>query len=343
MTSQGALYALMTRRYMELFGLTEAELGLVSVGQRAFAAMNPRAIMRKPITLQDYLDAEYISEPLRLYDYCLINDGGVALILTTRDRARSLRQPVVAIAGIGRADENVGATSLEPRLMTFYHRGHELAREQLYAMAGAGPEDIDSLQVYDSFSCHIIYALVRARGIRLLRSGRGREVPPRAGGRPRVSTARKHFGRPPVGNIHAGLESPGGGGSPGPRRDRRAPGPELPPRPVRLRRRWQDRVADLQEGGLMAAVRPEPRRNVYEEPFWDLVDQYRLSDLDAVVGDGDFGYSMARGFEKVRQLRSFGGCVRLETFGRESVWTRLALRRLAPDLKSTTTRDTGER
>lgn len=159
MTSQGALYALMTRRYMELCGLSEAELGEVAVAQRAFASMNPRAIMRKRITLEDYLAANYISEPLRLFDYCLINDGGVSLILTTSERARSSHRPLVTIAGIGRADENVGASSLEPRLLDFYHRGHHLAREQLYAMAGIGPEDVDSLQVYDSFSCHIVYAL----------------------------------------------------------------------------------------------------------------------------------------------------------------------------------------
>lgn len=159
MTSQGALYALMTRRYMELTGFSEEDLGRVAVAERSFAALNPRAIMRDPITLDDYLAARYIAEPLRLYDYCLIDDGGVALILTSAERARSLPRPPVTIAALARADENADATSLRPRLMNFYHRGHDVARADLYDMAGFGPEDVDVLEVYDSFSCHVVYAL----------------------------------------------------------------------------------------------------------------------------------------------------------------------------------------
>ena len=87
MTSQGALYAMMTQRYMQLHGVSSADLGQVAMAERQFASMNPNAIMRSPITIDDYLSAPFITEPLRLFDYCLINDGGVALILTTRDRA----------------------------------------------------------------------------------------------------------------------------------------------------------------------------------------------------------------------------------------------------------------
>lgn len=159
MTSQGALYALMTQRYMQLTGFTQRDLGEVAVAQRQFASLNPYAIMPKTISIEDYLAAPYIVEPLRLLDYCLINDGGVALILTTADRARQVTRPLVTIAAIARADENVDATSMRPRLMDFYHRGHALARADLYAMAGVGPEDVDCLQVYDSFSCHVVYAL----------------------------------------------------------------------------------------------------------------------------------------------------------------------------------------
>jgi hypothetical protein len=65
----------------------------------------------------------------------------------------------VFIEGIGRADLNHGATSLEPRLLDFYRPAQELAAKQVYDMAQSGPEDIDCLQVYDSFSCHILFAL----------------------------------------------------------------------------------------------------------------------------------------------------------------------------------------
>jgi acetyl-CoA acetyltransferase len=159
MTSQGALYALMTQRYMQLTGFDSRDLGLVAVAQRQFASLNLSAIMRRPITLNDYLAAPYIVEPLRLLDYCLINDGGVALLLTSTERARRLSRPLVTVAALARADENIDATSMRPRLMDFYHRGHELARSDLYAMAGFGPEAVDCLQVYDSFSCHVVYAL----------------------------------------------------------------------------------------------------------------------------------------------------------------------------------------
>ena len=159
MTSQGGLYALSTQRYMQLHGTTPEDLGQISVAQRQFASLNPNAVMRKPITLEDYLAAPYIAEPLRLYDYCMINDGGVALILTTKDRARRGPSPAVTIKAVGKADENTDATSLRPRLMTFYHEGHHRVRDQVYNSASIGPDDIDVLGIYDSFSCHVLFAL----------------------------------------------------------------------------------------------------------------------------------------------------------------------------------------
>ena len=160
MTSQGALYALLTRRYMELHGLTEAQLGHVAVAQRQFASMNPNAVMRSPITVEDYLAGRLIVEPLRVFDYCLINDGGVALIVTTAERAARLGNGRHAVVhAVGRSDLNREATSLRPRLIDFYHAAHTEAAEQLWDMAGFGPERIDSVQIYDSFSVHVPVAL----------------------------------------------------------------------------------------------------------------------------------------------------------------------------------------
>lgn len=159
MTSQGALYAMMTQRYMQLYGASAADLGQVAVAQRQFASLNPNAVMRSPITIDDYLNARYITEPLRLFDYCLINDGGVALILTTRDLAARSPQPLVTIAGLGRAEDKMEATSLRPRLINFYHQGHHKVREQVYNTASVDISDIGALGIYDSFSCHVLYAL----------------------------------------------------------------------------------------------------------------------------------------------------------------------------------------
>jgi acetyl-CoA acetyltransferase len=159
LTSQGAIYAMMTSRYMALTGFRPEDLGAIVVGQRQFAALNPDAIMRKPLSVDDYMASRLICEPLRLFDYCLINDGGVALIVTTTERARRMGKPVVSIAGIGRSDLNIDATSLRPRLMEFYHTAHRQVAAQVYDMAALGPQDIDLLQIYDSFSVHVPIAL----------------------------------------------------------------------------------------------------------------------------------------------------------------------------------------
>lgn len=159
MTSQGALYAMMFRRFAELHGLSEEDLGHVAVAQRQGSARNPNAIMRKEITLEDYMAAPYVCEPLRLFDYCLINDGGVALIIAEAGLARKLSAKPVYIEAVGRYDLNQGATSLEPRLTQFYRPAQQAVAEQIFGRSGLQPSDIDVFQVYDSFSVHVPLAL----------------------------------------------------------------------------------------------------------------------------------------------------------------------------------------
>ena len=159
MTSQGALYAMMVRRYMELQGLRSEHLAEVALAQRQFAQLNPNAVMRDPVDLPTYLGAKYICDPLRIFDYCLVNDGGVALIMTTAQRAKTLKKKPIVISGIGRNDMNKDATSLWPRLMDFYHTSHARAAAEVYDMAGLGPSDIDVVGIYDSFSPHVVFAL----------------------------------------------------------------------------------------------------------------------------------------------------------------------------------------
>ena len=159
MTSQGALYALMFRRYAELNGITERDLGHVAVAQREGSSRNPNAFQRKPISLEDYMAAPYITEPLRLFDYCLINDGGVALIIAEAGLAKRLSPRPVFIEAVGRYDLNAGATSLEPRLTDFYRPAQQAVAEQIFGGTGLDPTDIDVLQVYDSFSVHVPLAL----------------------------------------------------------------------------------------------------------------------------------------------------------------------------------------
>jgi acetyl-CoA acetyltransferase len=159
LTSQGALYALMYRRYMEVTGATERDLGHVAVAQRQWASTNPHAIMQKTFTLEDYLASVYVAEPLHLYDYCLINDGGVALIIAEASRAKAMAKPPVMIRGIARADMHDQSSTLKPRLIDFYHPGNHIVADAIYNATSLAPSDMDAVLVYDSFSCHIPFAL----------------------------------------------------------------------------------------------------------------------------------------------------------------------------------------
>jgi acetyl-CoA acetyltransferase len=159
LTSQGALYAMMANRYMAETGFRPADLGAIAIAERNFARLNDNAILTEPLSLDDYLSSRTICEPLRRPDYCLVNDGGVSLIVTSRDRAARLARPVVSIAGIGASDLHRDAASLRPRFLDFYHSGHVDTAAQVYRMAGIGPRDVDLLQVYDSFSIHVPVAL----------------------------------------------------------------------------------------------------------------------------------------------------------------------------------------
>jgi acetyl-CoA acetyltransferase len=147
------------RAYADRYGICERDLGHVAVAQRQGSSRNPNAIQRKEITLDDYMAARYIVEPLRLFDYCLINDGGVALIIAEAGLARRTCERPVWIEATGRYDLNQGATSLEPRLTEFYRPAQQAVAEQVFGRTGLGPANIDIFQVYDSFSVHVPLAL----------------------------------------------------------------------------------------------------------------------------------------------------------------------------------------
>lgn len=159
MTSQGSLYAMLQRRYAQERGYTESDLGQVAVAQRAWASKNPNAIQQKPITIDDYLASDYVCEPLHLYDYCLINDGGVAMILAESNRARHMCDKPIYIETIARYDYNQNGTSLRPQLETFYTHAQEKVADHIFNATGWGPEDMDLVQIYDSFAVHIPLAL----------------------------------------------------------------------------------------------------------------------------------------------------------------------------------------
>jgi acetyl-CoA acetyltransferase len=155
MTSPGATHAMMYRAYMDQFGADTESLGDVAVAFRKHACLNPAALMRTPITHDDHRSARPICEPLRLLDYCQINDGGVALIMTSADRAKDLRKPPVLLSGYSRYDVFDEAA---PRLDYWYPILQKIAGE-VYDRARISRNDIDGLMIYDNFSPTVLFTL----------------------------------------------------------------------------------------------------------------------------------------------------------------------------------------
>jgi acetyl-CoA acetyltransferase len=155
MTSPGATHAMMYQAHMHEFGTTTEHLGHVAVAFRKHATLNPNAVMREPITLEDHKSARPICAPLTLLDYCLINDGGVAWIMTSAERAKHLRKPRVFVSGFSRQDAFDEAA---PRLDYWYPALSKVAGE-IYERAGVSREEIDGLMIYDNFSPTVLFTL----------------------------------------------------------------------------------------------------------------------------------------------------------------------------------------
>ncbi len=156
MTSPGAFHAMMMRRHMELYGTTAAQLAEVPIAFRRHASLNPQAVMRDRFDLDAYLGARKIADPLRLLDYCLINDGGVALIITTPERAKDLKKPPVYIRGS--ALQTAFADSTFPP-DDFWAGPLACVRERSFADAGLGHDDMNALMLYDNFSATVLFTL----------------------------------------------------------------------------------------------------------------------------------------------------------------------------------------
>lgn len=156
LTSPGAFYALMFQRHAHLYGTTSDQLATVALTLREHARRNPQALMRAPLTRADYHASRYVVEPLHLFDYCLINDGGVALILTSAERAAACARPPVDVLGFAQAGQFL-VSDLPPD--DFWWAALQRVADRAWSMAGVGRADVDVLQVYDNFSPNVLFAL----------------------------------------------------------------------------------------------------------------------------------------------------------------------------------------
>jgi acetyl-CoA acetyltransferase len=155
-----AMVAGWARRYMHLYGVTERHLGMVAVTLREYANQRPEAMMYgQKLSLEDYFNSRYVAEPLRARDCCLVNDGAAALIITTAERAKSLRQPPVYIMGYAQ-DYSAGTAGRDPeRVYQFDGSMTSGVGETALRMAGIELKDIDIAQFYDAFTVNLVAQL----------------------------------------------------------------------------------------------------------------------------------------------------------------------------------------
>jgi acetyl-CoA acetyltransferase len=146
-------FAMWSRAWMHRFGVTAEDLARVAIRQRAAAVDNPAAVMRSPITLDDYLSSRWIVEPFRLYDCCLETDAAVALVLTSAERAADLARPPVLVSAAVWGGGHTLISNGRGDLTT--SAGAELA-PRLWSAAGVGPSDVDVACLYDAFTSLVL-------------------------------------------------------------------------------------------------------------------------------------------------------------------------------------------
>jgi acetyl-CoA acetyltransferase len=148
-------YALAASRHMHEFGTTREQLAEVAVAARQWALRNPAAWEKKPLTVDEVLNARMVSYPFTVRDICLVTDGGGAIILMTPERARSLKKPPVYVLGCGQAITHANISSMPDLTVT----GALASGKEAYAMAGLEPKDIDVVELYDAFTINTILFL----------------------------------------------------------------------------------------------------------------------------------------------------------------------------------------
>jgi acetyl-CoA acetyltransferase len=158
----GQMFAMLVQRHMHLYGTSREHLAEVAISTRNNAITRETSLMRDELTHDQYFDARMISEPFCLYDYCMECDGAVAVITTTPERAKDLRQKPVHVmgsahGGAGRWGQAITWMGMPDEFFT--SSGHRPIAKRVYEMAGVGPDDVDVALLYDHFTGMVLLQL----------------------------------------------------------------------------------------------------------------------------------------------------------------------------------------
>src|SRR6516162_10199436 len=148
-------YALAASRHIHEFGTTREQLAAVAVAARQWALLNPAAWEKKPLTIEGVLSSRMVSYPFTVRDCCLVTDGGGAIVVTSAERAKSLKKAPAYVLGCGQSVTHASISSMPDLTMT----GALTAGKAAYAMAKLGPADIGAVELYDAFTINTILFL----------------------------------------------------------------------------------------------------------------------------------------------------------------------------------------
>ncbi|MFD6893645.1 lipid-transfer protein [Rhodococcus sp. NPDC060086] len=161
LSTPASFVAMTAQRYMHVTGATSADFGAVAVADRKHAATNPKAFFHgKPITIEDHQNSRWIAEPLHLLDCCQESDGGVALVITTPERAKDLKQTPAIITAAAQG------SGPDQYIMTSYYRDGltglpemGIVGNQLWDQSGLTPQDVQTAVLYDHFTPYVLMQL----------------------------------------------------------------------------------------------------------------------------------------------------------------------------------------
>ena len=148
-------YALAASRHMHEFGTTREQLAAVAVAAREWALLNPAAWEKKPLTIEGVLSSRMVSYPFTVRDCCLVTDGGGAIVVTSAQRARSLKKPPAYVLGFGHSVTHASISNMSDLTVT----GAVAAGQAAYKMAKLDPPDVDAVELYDAFTINTILFL----------------------------------------------------------------------------------------------------------------------------------------------------------------------------------------